>query len=116
MLVARSQILFTYKTCILFLSPFIPENLGCRLICNFKAPPKVKVFSWIIAKGRVNAADMLQRRRLNPYREGEGRLFFHCKVVGGLCSGLFGVGALIVCGLGRQIFVGNRLQKSGLIQ
>jgi hypothetical protein len=78
-----------------------PVFLPANLIWKSKVPPKIKVLGWLVAHGRLNTCDLLQRRRpkacFSPHwcvlckKKGESgdHVFVQCEVVSQLWERLF---------------------------
>ena len=78
-----------------------PAFLPASLIWKSKVPLKIKILGWLVAHGRVNTCDLLQRRRPNvcfsPHwcvlckKQGESvdHVFVQCEVVSQLWERLF---------------------------
>ena len=84
-----------------------PVFLPANLIWKSKVPPKINILGWLVAHGRVNTCDLLQRRRpkacFSPHwcvlckKQGESvdHVFVLCEVVSQLWERLFQKASLI---------------------
>ena len=84
-----------------------PVFLPANLIWKSKVPPKINILGWLVAHGRVNTCDLLQRRRpkacFSPHwcvlckKQGESvdHVFVQCEVVSQLWERLFQEASLI---------------------
>lgn len=100
------------------LSLFLPQ------IWKSKVPPKIKFHVWLLALGKLNTCDQIQRRRpsfyLSPlwcvlcksHLESVDHVFLHCPFSGGVYlgspAGLSLKTVLISCVLSLRLWVGGR--------